>query len=138
MVPHIIVEILKDITQNGSVLHKLTESSNYVEELLSSMNEKVVKDELTGLYNRRYINERIPVDIDYSKISKMPLSIIMADIDFFKKVNDEYEHVIGNKVLIDFSNLILKSTNYNLFCGEKRWNLYFNFKSNLYPSTKKA
>lgn len=104
-----IVEILKDITQNGSVLHKLTESSKSVEELLSSMNEKVIKDELTGLYNRRYINERLPVDIDYSKISKMSLSIIMADIDFFKRVNDKYGHVIGDKVLIDFSNLILKS-----------------------------
>lgn len=108
-----IVEILKDITQNGSVLHKLTESSRSVEELLSSMNEKVVKDELTGLYNRRYINERLPVDMDYSKISKMPLSIIMADIDFFKKVNDKYGHVIGDKVLIDFSNLILKSLRNN-------------------------
>jgi|GEM_PF-120253 len=104
-----IVEILKDITNNGSVLHKFNENSDSVEEMISSMNEKVVKDELTGLYNRRYINERLPIDINYSKISNMPLSIIMADIDFFKKVNDKYGHVIGDKILVDFSNLILKS-----------------------------
>lgn len=108
-----IVEILKDITQNGSVLHKLTESSDSIEELISCMNERVVKDELTGLYNRRYINERLPIDINYSKISNLPLSIIMIDIDFFKKVNDKYGHVIGDKILIDFSNLILKSIRNN-------------------------
>lgn len=104
-----IVEILKDITNIGSVFHKMTEDSDFVEELIISMNEKVIKDELTGLYNRRYINERLPVDINYMKISKMPLSIIMADIDFFKKVNDQYGHIIGDKILIDFSDLILKS-----------------------------
>ncbi|NRW03939.1 diguanylate cyclase (GGDEF)-like protein [Clostridium beijerinckii] len=87
----------------------MTEDSDFVEELIISMNEKVIKDELTGLYNRRYINERLPVDINYMKISKMPLSIIMADIDFFKKVNDQYGHIIGDKILIDFSDLILKS-----------------------------
>jgi two-component system cell cycle response regulator len=103
-----IVEILKDITQNGSALHKLTESSDSVEELISSMNEKVIKDELTGLYNRRYINERLFMDINYRRVSKRPLSVVMADIDFFKKVNDKYGHVIGDKVLIDFSNLILR------------------------------
>lgn len=108
-----IVEILKDITQNGSVIHKITECSDYVEELISSMNEKVVKDQLTGLYNRRYINERLPVDMNYSKISKMPLSMIMADIDFFKEVNDKYGHVIGDNILSDFSNLILKSMENN-------------------------
>lgn len=108
-----ILEILKDITRNGSVLHKLAEGSNSVEELISSMNDKVVKDELTGLYNRRYINEMLPVDLGYSKISKTTLSIIMADIDFFKKVNDKYGHVIGDKILIDFSDLILKSIRNN-------------------------
>ena len=97
-----IVEILKDITKNGSALHKLTESSYSVEEMISTMNEKVVKDELTGLYNRRYINERLPVDINCSKARNMPLSVIMADIDFFKKINDKYGHVIGDKILIDF------------------------------------
>ncbi|WP_297422020.1 GGDEF domain-containing protein [Clostridium sp.] len=108
-----IVEILKDITQNGSVLHKLTEGTNSVEELISAMNEKAVTDELTGLYNRRYINERLPVDINYSKISKMPLSIIMTDIDYFKKVNDKYGHVIGDNILNDFSNIMLKSLRNN-------------------------
>lgn len=108
-----IVEILKDITQNKSVLHKLAEDSNSVEEFISSMNEKIVKDEITGLYNKEYINERLSADINNSKISNMPLSIIMTDIDFLKKVNHEYGYVIGDKILIDFSDLILKSIRNN-------------------------
>lgn len=78
------------------------------------MNERAVKDDLTGLYNRRYINERLPLDIKYSKISESPLSIIMVDIDFFKKINDNYGHVNGDKVLMDFSNLVLKSIRSNI------------------------
>lgn len=104
-----IVEILKDITHNGSVLHKLNENSYQVEELISEINEKAIRDELTGVYNRRYISERLPTDVNYSLRSKKPLSIIMADIDFFKVVNDKYGHTIGDKVLADFTNLILKS-----------------------------
>lgn len=106
-----IAEILKDITQNGSSLHKLTKNSYYVEELISSMNEKAIRDDLTGLYNRKYINERLPMDIKDNKQDKLPLSIIMADIDFFKKVNDRYGHIYGDKILVDFSKLILKSIN---------------------------
>ncbi|RII35718.1 GGDEF domain-containing protein [Clostridium chromiireducens] len=108
-----IMEILKDITKNGSALHKLTENSYCVEEMISSINEKVVKDELTGLYNRRYINERLPADVKNSKVSNIPLSVIMADIDFFKNINDKYGHVIGDKILTDFSNLILNSIRNN-------------------------
>ena len=104
-----IVEILKDITKNGNVLHKITENTKSVEELISFINEKVVKDDLTGLYNHRYINERLPLDVKRGEVSKQPLSIIMADIDFFKKVNYKYGHIIGDMILSDFSNLILKS-----------------------------
>jgi len=74
---------------------------------------KQVKEHPTGLYNRRYIIERLSVDINYSRISKVPLSIIMADIDFLKKVNDKYGHVNGDRILSDFSDLILKSIRNN-------------------------
>lgn len=104
-----IAEILKDITKNGSSLHKLTETSNFVEELISSMNKKAIIDDLTGLYNRKYINERLPIDIKHNKVNKSPMSIIMSDIDFFKRVNDRYGHIIGDKILVDFSNILLKS-----------------------------
>ena len=109
-----IVEMLKDITKNGDVSHKLTENSDLMRSLVKSINEKAVKDDLTGVYNRKYINERLPIDIMDNKISKSPISIIMTDIDFFKKVNDKYGSANGDKMLIDFSNLILKSIRNNI------------------------
>lgn len=104
-----IVEILKDITENSTVSHKLTEESTVIEDVISSLNERAVKDELTCTYNKRYINERLPVDIKQSILHKRPLSVIMADIDFFKKVNDTYGHIIGDKILRDFADLVSSS-----------------------------
>jgi two-component system cell cycle response regulator len=104
-----IVEILKDISQNGQVQTKTNNSENFIEHILSEMNEKIIKDELTGIYNRRYINERLPVDINNSTVRQYPLSVIMADIDFFKDVNDNYGHLIGDKILMDFAKLIQSS-----------------------------
>jgi diguanylate cyclase (GGDEF)-like protein len=59
------------------------------------------KDQLTGLYNRRYIDSI--VDYEYSKRDFNSLVLVLADIDFFKKVNDNYGHHCGDKVLIEVS-----------------------------------
>ncbi|MBU3191882.1 GGDEF domain-containing protein [Clostridium bowmanii] len=108
-----IVEILKDISQNGKIIAKTNNNENFMEYFLNEMNEKIIKDELTGIYNRRYINERLPVDINNSIVKQCPLSVIMADIDFFKDVNDNYGHLIGDKVLMDFAKLVQSSIRKN-------------------------
>ena len=104
-----ILETIKDITINSTFVVNDEIKGNNVENLISEMNEKIIKDYLTGVYNRRYINERLPMDIKNSIIEGYPLSIIMADIDHFKTVNDTYGHLIGDEVLIDFTKLISKS-----------------------------
>ncbi|GEM_PF-3046771 len=58
-----------------------------------------ITDPLTGLYNRRYFMERAQNEFDRSCRYGSPLSIIMMDIDHFKKVNDTYGHLVGDKVL---------------------------------------
>ncbi len=103
-----IVEILKDITVN-SLLPVNRENNTSLKTLINEMSEKIIKDDLTGIYNRRYIDERLPVDINKSMIDGYPLSIIMADIDRFKKINDKYGHIIGDKVLKDFAQLVSRS-----------------------------
>jgi two-component system cell cycle response regulator len=108
-----IVEILKDLSESGKTLTKTSTNENFIEHILSELNEKIIKDELTKIYNRRYINERLPVDIDNSIEKQCPLSVIMADIDFFKDVNDNYGYLIGDKILIDFAKLIQSSIRKN-------------------------
>ena len=56
-------------------------------------------DPLTGLYNRRYIMERLENEFITYKRSKKKFSIIIADIDFFKKINDTFGHDCGDRVL---------------------------------------
>jgi diguanylate cyclase (GGDEF)-like protein len=100
-----IVEMIKDISQTSSIMKN--EKSDYnIQNLISEMNDMAIKDELTEIYNRRYINERLIIDINDSSKYNKPLCVVMADLDFFKDVNDVYGHVVGDWVLKDFAKLI--------------------------------
>jgi len=56
-------------------------------------------DSLTGLYNRRYIMEKLEYEFIKYKRNKKNFSIIISDIDFFKKINDKFGHDCGDRVL---------------------------------------
>ncbi len=58
-----------------------------------------LKDPLTGLYNRRFLVERLPQEIKRSYRYSRPLSLVMVDIDHFKAINDTYGHPAGDAVL---------------------------------------
>ena len=78
--------------------------------LLKEANEKVEKmsilDTLTGCYNRGYLSKQIEMEIKRSIRYGKPLSIILSDIDHFKKVNDSFGHQAGDTVLIRFVEII--------------------------------
>jgi diguanylate cyclase (GGDEF)-like protein len=63
------------------------------------MKSLAITDELTGLYNFRYLIERLEEEIKRTQRYKRSLALIMADIDYFKKYNDSFGHLEGNKVL---------------------------------------
>ena len=72
------------------------------EELLSSQHElrlQATRDCLTGLWNRATILEMLNAELDRSRREKHPLSILMADIDHFKMINDTFGHLAGDQVL---------------------------------------
>lgn len=58
-----------------------------------------IRDSLTGLYNRRYLDEQLPKQVAHARLTHQPFSIIMADIDDFKQINDTYRHQTGDAVL---------------------------------------
>ena len=102
----VVIELLKDTTnsfifENGE---KIFSSGIYT--MIDIMNNQVLKDPLTDIYNRRYINEKLPIDLLNAALSEGEIAIIMADIDFFKKVNDTYGHLAGDEVLKSFANTI--------------------------------
>lgn len=104
----VVIELLQDITNNLILEgHQKNTIDNAVYALIESVNNLALKDALTGLYNRRYINEKLPVDIVNTALLDRHLSVIMTDIDFFKKVNDEYGHPAGDFVLQEFASTLV-------------------------------
>ena len=56
-------------------------------------------DPLSGLFNRRFMEQMLEIEIEKAKVSKTPLGIIIADIDHFKSYNDTYGHLMGDEVI---------------------------------------
>jgi two-component system, cell cycle response regulator len=61
--------------------------------------ELSMTDPLTGLYNRRFLNERLKEELDRARRYQYPISCLMVDLDNFKDVNDHYGHLEGDRVL---------------------------------------
>ena len=66
-------------------------------------------DELTGLLNRRAFNHRLDVLIHRARLTSTPLSLVEADIDEFKLINDRYGHGTGDTALIAVANALMQS-----------------------------
>jgi len=77
------------------MVHDVTEVAAY-EQTLIEMN---IRDELTGIFNRRHFEVRIKEEFERHRRFSRPFSMIMIDIDFFKKINDDYGHMCGDHAL---------------------------------------
>jgi len=66
-------------------------------------------DSLTGIYNRWKFNDELTRWIGYSKRYKTPLSLVIFDLDDFKQINDQYGHLVGDKVIVNTSQVISKA-----------------------------
>jgi diguanylate cyclase (GGDEF)-like protein len=75
----------------------------------SSIKTMATYDTLTNLYNRRYFEERLGGETQKSFYGGTPLSLVMVDIDHFKKVNDTFGHTEGDKVLREIAALLKTS-----------------------------
>jgi diguanylate cyclase (GGDEF)-like protein len=62
-----------------------------------------ITDALTGTYNRRYLMEQLPRELERCRRYAYPLSVLMCDIDYFKQINDERGHAAGDEVLQQFT-----------------------------------
>ena len=93
--------IARDITER-----KLAEAE--VQKLQEQLREQALHDPLTGLYNRRYLDETIGRELVRSARNKQPIGIVMCDLDHFKLINDTYGHLAGDEVLRVFAGLLRK------------------------------
>jgi diguanylate cyclase (GGDEF)-like protein len=86
---------------------ELTDAKSELEQQLSEINslqtilhEQVMRDPLSGLYNRRFMVEILEKEFARANRKNYPITLIMMDIDHFKRINDTYSHIIGDQVLI--------------------------------------
>ena len=93
------LELNRALTEVGDLAAQLNESLRQVEQL-------AVTDTLTGTYNRRKFDEIVDHEFSQAGRGKVPFSLIMFDIDHFKKVNDRFGHSVGDKVLQHLCRLI--------------------------------
>ncbi|MFN3739958.1 MAG: GGDEF domain-containing protein [Thermodesulfovibrionales bacterium] len=77
--------------------------------LFKEMERLSITDALTGLFNRRYFYEALQKEIERVKRYKATFSIVLIDIDDFKKVNDEYGHLAGDRVLQVLADILRKA-----------------------------
>jgi diguanylate cyclase (GGDEF)-like protein/PAS domain S-box-containing protein len=91
---------------NRSMLQQVREITALQEQL----QEQALRDPVTGLYNRRFLNESLPREIARADRDGAPLGVIMMDLDHFKLINDAYGHIKGDRALVALGELLNAKT----------------------------
>lgn len=99
----VLMIILLDITER-------TQAEREVQILQAQLREQAIRDPLTGLYNRRFLDEAINRELARAERSGSPLSLVMGDIDNFKAINDSYGHLAGDEVLRVFGEQMKRNS----------------------------
>ena len=104
--PDSVLSLAQDVTErvrSQTVLQdvnvKLKQRLDDIHELQAQLREQAMRDPLTGMYNRRFLDDALPGEIARAIREQTPLSLMMMDIDHFKRVNDAHGHQAGDEVL---------------------------------------
>ena len=107
---------LRDVTerkQSELALHKmnlrLQRQVKKISALHDELREQAIRDPLTGLYNRRYLDETLEREFSRARRASYPISVVLLDTDRFKSVNDTYGHKSGDRVLTVLGEIIRQS-----------------------------
>ena len=90
----------------NSMRERLQVQKQELAEAVAQIHEVATRDELTGLPNRRYMQDMLRLEELRARRSGQPLLVAQLDLDFFKKVNDSYGHAAGDQVLQDFARKV--------------------------------
>ncbi len=115
-----LVEVLSignDITQQRKAEEGLKQAYQLLQEqhadivaLQEELQELAVRDPLTRVFNRRYLEETLGREVSRCERESQPLSIVMLDVDFFKGINDRYGHQAGDAVLQGLASFLVSRT----------------------------
>ena len=107
--------VFHDITQRYQAEVELRQANNRlqsqlqeIEFLQTKLETQARQDQLTGLFNRHYLNEILPQALQQAGIEHYPIAFVMLDIDHFKRVNETFGHRAGDLVIHTFSQILFK------------------------------
>ena len=89
-------------TANRQLKGKIAE----VESLQQALQQQATRDFLTGLFNRRHLNDVLPSMLAMAHRDRQPLAVVIIDMDHFKTVNDVLGHAAGDRMLAEFGQLL--------------------------------
>jgi diguanylate cyclase (GGDEF)-like protein/PAS domain S-box-containing protein len=104
-----LISLVMDVTER-------TRAEREVQTLQETLREQATHDPLTGLYNRRYLEETLGRELISAERHGHCVSVIMADLDHFKAVNDYHGHLGGDEVLRAFGDLMKRHTRGSDIC----------------------
>lgn len=103
-----ILELLKNATDSMMIGTGEYNDGQAMRNVVHDINSMVIKDHMTGIYNRRFVDDRLPVDIVKAVIAQQPLSVLFIDIDNMKTINDTYGHAMGDVALKEVAAALQK------------------------------
>ncbi|NVM75064.1 diguanylate cyclase (GGDEF)-like protein [Duganella sp. SG902] len=98
--------MLVKLARQVMALIELRANERNLEAAVRELELLATTDDLTGLHNRRSLLHRLKFEVARARRFRAPLSALMIDLDHFKKINDEYGHVVGDQVLADVGRLL--------------------------------
>jgi diguanylate cyclase (GGDEF)-like protein len=91
---------------NRRQVEQIEKDRSLLQESEARMQELAVRDSLTGLFNRRYMEETLEREISRAQREHRSLGVIMTDVDSFKHINDAFGHALGDAVLARVGELL--------------------------------
>lgn len=90
---------MSDVTERVAAEQRLSRKRRALEKTMRMLEDLALMDGLTGLYNRRHFNSQLEREWNRARREHCPVSLMMIDIDHFKRFNDTYGHVVGDRWL---------------------------------------
>ena len=91
-----------------AVNEQLSRKIGEVEALQTALRRQATRDFLTGLFNRRHLNDVLPGMLALAERDRQPLAVAMIDLDYFKAVNDRLGHDAGDRLLTEFGSVLTR------------------------------
>jgi diguanylate cyclase (GGDEF)-like protein len=103
-----LTKLQSEVQRLSDELARRTLERTQLQQTISELTELSLRDPLTGLFNRRGLSERLVEELSRARRYGAPLSLMMVDIDHFKRINDLYGHAIGDVAIGHVARLLMR------------------------------